>query len=154
MKRTIMILCALLLSCTALRAQNIALGQRTPELRVGEWLEGRQPAAAPLTYIEFFHSSSPRCAEALDRLAGLQAELGNRLRVVVLTREAADKAAPLLAPRLSPRFGVGLDPQGKLFAAFGVNYVPFGVLVDAKGRALWMGNTLQLTRRIIEDSAK
>ena len=51
MKRTIMILCALLLSCTALRAQNIALGQRTPELRIGEWLEGRQPAAAPLTYI-------------------------------------------------------------------------------------------------------
>lgn len=154
MKRTVMILCALLLSCTALRAQNIVLGQRTPELRVGEWLEGRQPAAAELTYVEFFHSSSPRCTEALDRLAALQTEMGKRLRVVVLTREAAEKIAPALARRIGPRTGVGLDPQGKLFTAFGVSYVPFGVLVDAKGRALWMGNTLQLTRRIIEDSAK
>lgn len=154
MKRTVMILCALLLSCAAASAQNIVLGQRAPELRVAEWLEGREPAPAPLTYIEFYHSSNPRCEEALDRLAALSKQLGKRLRVVVLTREATEKIAPALAGRIAPRMGVGLDPQGKLFTAFGVSYVPFGVLVDAKGRALWMGNTLQLTQKLIEDSAK
>ncbi len=149
-----MILCALLLSCATAAAQNIVLGQRAPELRVAEWLEGREPAAAALTYVEFYHASNPKSDEALDRLGALSQQLGKRLRVVVLTREATEKIAPLLEKRISPRLGVGLDPQGKLFAAFGVNYVPFGVLLDAKGRALWMGNTLQLTRKTIEDSAK
>lgn len=41
-----------------------------------------------------------------------------------------------------------------LFSAFNVQYVPFGVLVDSRNRALWMGNSLQLTPEIIEKSSK
>ena len=38
----------------------------------------------------------------------------------------------------------------KGFTAFGVTYVPFGVLTDAKNRAVWMGNSLQFNEKLIQ----
>ena len=50
--------------------------------------------------------------------------------------------------------GVGFDASGRSFSNFGVAYLPFGVLTDAKNRALWMGNSLQLTPAFIEKIAE
>lgn len=61
---------------------------------------------------------------------------------------------PLLSPFLSRHISVALDTGGRIFSAFNVQYVPFGVLVDSRNRALWMGNSLQLTPEIIEKSSK
>lgn len=151
MKRALLIFVVLFLAGTAgLRAQNIALGERVPELRITTWLGGRQPAPAPLTYLEFFHSSNAACIRSLDQLKATVNTLDGRLRIVVIAQETPEKVASLLASYVSDRIGVGFDASGKTFANFGVSYVPFGVLVDAKNRALWMGNSLQLTPAIIE----
>lgn len=133
-------------------AQNIALGERAPEPKVQSWLDDREPARAPLTYIEFFHSSNRASAASVERLQELARKSGGRLRIIVLVRESEEKIAPLLTPYLSARLGVGFDPAGRNFAAYGVSYVPFGVLLGARNRALWMGNTQQLTPEIIEQS--
>jgi len=155
MKKTVFfLLFALAASLASATAQNIVLGQRIPEHKVAAWLHGQAPRnAAGLTYVEFFHSSNPACTESLERLRALSGKYGSDLRIVVLTREDEEKVAPLLAPFLSSHIAVGLDAGGRIFSAFRINYVPFGVLVDAKNRALWMGNTLQLTEKIINDSA-
>lgn len=156
MKKVLLIL--LLASCipfVSAEAQNIALGERVPELKVPAWLQGRKPAAgAGLTYVEFFDSSNEACIASLRQLRTLTDKLGAKLRVVVVTREKEDKIAPLLAPFLSPHISVAMDTGDRIFTAFGVQYVPFGVLVDARNRALWMGNSLQLTPETIEKSSK
>lgn len=136
------------------RAQNIILGERVPELRVSAWLHDSAPAAAPLTYIEFFHTSAGTGCASLEHLQKISNKLGTKLRVIVVAREPEEKIAPLLTPFLSPRLGVALDPSGRTFTAFGVSYVPFGVLTDSKNRALWMGNTMQLTPQTIEKTSK
>lgn len=41
-------------------AQNIALGERVPELKIQTWLDNRQPEPAPTTYIEFSIRRIPR----------------------------------------------------------------------------------------------
>ncbi len=138
----------------AVRAQTILLGERVPELRTEEWLDDRQPAAAPTSYIEFFHSSNRTARPALDRLEALAGRSDGRLRIVVVVRERHEEVAPLLRPYLSERFGVLLDPEGRLFELFGVSYLPFGVLTDRRNRALWMGNTLQLNTEIIEQTIR
>ena len=66
-------------------AQNIALGERAPELKIQAWLDDRQPAPAPMTYIEFFHSTNPACKTSLERLKELTGKLGTKLRVIVVT---------------------------------------------------------------------
>lgn len=134
--------------------QHIALGERVPELRVEKWIAGQQPAAAPLTYIEFYQSQNEASRKSLDRLKALSDKLGAKLRIIVVAREKEEDAARLAGPYVSRRIGVGIDPTGRTFTAFGVNYLPFGVLTDARNRALWLGNTLQLKEEIIEENLK
>ncbi|MDE7077895.1 MAG: hypothetical protein K2O55_04900 [Alistipes sp.] len=142
------------LAPAAVLAQNIALGERVPEPKVQHWLAGRERAPASLTYVEFFHSASRNSMESVRHLERLSEELGDRMRVIILVHEPEAKVAPLLRPCLSEHIGVGFDPGGKLFSAYNVAYVPFGVLLGPRSRARWMGNTLQLTLDIIEQSTK
>ncbi len=150
MKKALLILSFALASAAgSATAQNVVLGDRVPDLKVSKWLDDRQPAAAPATYIEFFHSSNPACVTSLDKLKKLTGKLGTKLRVIVVTKEDPAKIAPLLKPYLSQQIGVALGAE-KGFTAFGVTYVPFGVLTDAKNRAVWMGNSLQFNEKLIE----
>ena len=134
-------------------AQNIALGERVPELKIQTWLDNRQPEPAPTTYIEFFHSTNPACKTSLERLKEITGKSGTKLRVIVVTKEDPAKIAPLLRPYLSERIGVALD-AARGFELFGVRYVPFGVLTDRRNRALWMGNTLQFDEETIQQSTR
>lgn len=153
MKKTILITLAAMAFGAAASGQEIALGERVPEFRIAAWLDDRQPEAAPLTYIEFFHSSSPAGVKSLERLRDLSRREGERLRIVVVTREQHEKVARMLRPYLSERIGVALD-AARGFELFGVRYVPFGVLTDRHNRALWMGNTLQFDEETIQESTR
>lgn len=150
MKKALLILSFALASAIgSVTAQNVVLGDRVPDLKVSKWLDDRQPAAAPATYIEFFHSSNPACVTSLDKLKKLTGKLGTKLRVIVVTKEDPAKITSLLKPYLSQQIGVAVGAE-KGFTAFGVTYVPFGVLTDAKNRAVWMGNSLQFNEKLIE----
>ena len=92
-------------------AQNIALGERVPELKIQTWLDNRQPEPAPTTYIEFFHSTNPACKTSLERLKEITGKSGTKLRVIVVTKEDPAKIAPLLRPYLSERISVGLNAE-------------------------------------------
>lgn len=153
-KALLILLLALAWPCVESAAQKIALGERVPELKVSAWLENRKPTAAPLTYVEFFHSSNKASINSVARLKEISNKFGTKLRIVILTQEKEEKISPLLTPYLTPMICVGLDTEGRIFTAFGVSYLPFGVLLDAKNRALWLGNTLQLTPELIEKSAQ
>ena len=45
---------------------------------------------------------------------------------------------------------MALDDEGKTFDAYGVKFVPFSVLLDAKGRVLWFGNSSRLTSQDLD----
>lgn len=152
MKKILLILFfALTASVTGAMAQKTALGERAPEVKPSAWLDGRQPASAKFTYIEFFVASNKACVQSLENLRKIADK--SEMRIIVVARESEEKAAAVLSSYLSPRLGVAIDPDGKVFSAFGVTYVPFGVLTDSKNRVLWIGNTLQFTPAII-DSVK
>lgn len=152
MKKFLSILFVLTAPFAAAEAQNIALGQRVSELKVAAWLDGRQSAAAPLTYVEFHHPSNAGCQRSLERLQALSSKFGSKLRIVIVTQESEAEAAGRLRSYLSPQIAVAVDPEGRAFAAYDVRYIPFGMLLDTKNRVMWMGNSLQLTERVIEDA--
>ena len=83
MKKVLLtLLLALALPVAAAEAQNIALGERVPEVKVPAWLRGGKPAATPgLTYVEFFHSSNPACTALLEQLRAITDKLGARSKV-------------------------------------------------------------------------
>lgn len=132
-----------------LRAQNAALGQKVPEIRAEAWLNGVRPASAPLTVLTFFSVSNPLCGQTIEHLYALMEKTDNRLRVILVTRDDEAKIAPVMAPYYSPRMTVAFDADGKIFNSFGVNYVPFSLLIDLRNRLLWQGNPLRLTENIV-----
>lgn len=152
MKKAIsMLLLALAAYHTPLSAQNVALGERVPEVKVQSWIEDRAPGNAPMTYVEFFHSSCGSSIDALKRLKAISETMGKELNVVVVTTADDTASGALLRPYLSRNMFAGIDPNGKLFKSFGVTYVPFGVLLDNKNRALWAGNTLNFDTETIKN---
>lgn len=154
MKKALLILLAVCgLGLSFARAQNIILGEKVPDLKPAGWIDNRHPQPAPITYVEFFHSSNPACITSLERLRDLSARSKPAMRVIVVTREDTARIAPMLRPFLSRRISATIHAE-RGFAAYGVTYVPFGVLIDARNRALWMGNSLQLNEKIIEQSTR
>ncbi len=152
MKKALLILLSVwILSPSEAEAQNIILGEKVPELKAAGWIDNRHPAPAPITYVEFFHSSNPACINSLKRLRALATKPKSDLRVIVVTREDTARIAPMLRPYLSERVTATIHAD-RGFSAFGVTYVPFGVLIDARNRALWMGNSLQFNEKVIEQS--
>lgn len=123
-------------------AQKLMIGQRAPELKTAQWLTGK-PAEGRTQLLVFYHSSSKEATDQLAQLDGYAKKYGEKLNVTILSREAEEKVRPLVLDR--PRtYYVALDDNGKTFSSFGVQYVPFSVLIDGRGKMLWFGNPAQL----------
>lgn len=147
--KKLLAVCLTALFATTAAAQTVALGEKVPELKSAAWLDGRQPAAAPLTYVEFFRQSSAASRASLDDLQALSRKFGSKLHIVVLSRDSDEETLALLRPYVSDAMSVGLDASGRIFNAYGIRYAPSGVLVDAKKRAVWMGNSRQVDEPLI-----
>ena len=154
MKRNILLLIVVLVWGFAARAQEIVIGERVPDFRPTEWL-GAQPADDDrrATLLIFYHTESQPCVEALPHIDSLVRSL-ERERVIVVAMEPKERIAPSLARYMSERFYVAIDRTGRVFSNYGIRYVPFGVLVDPKGRAQWIGNPRLATPESLKRNLK
>ena len=148
MKRIIITL-ALLLLLSPLSAQRLVIGDRAPELRVGRWLN-RAPESAP-RLIEFFHSTSPQSVARLAENERIAEKYKSRLAVIVIAKEETDVIERLINPS-ERTFHVAIDDAERTFSAYGIQFVPYGVLLDSRGRIVWFGNPTTLTDRIIDQN--
>ncbi|MDE6570573.1 MAG: redoxin domain-containing protein, partial [Alistipes sp.] len=103
----------------------------------------------PTTVILFFSVSNPACVTSLERLHAFVEKSEGRLRVIAVTRDDEARVAPVATPYLSMQMTVAFDTDGKIYKNFGVNYVPFALLTDARNRVLWQGNSLRLNETIL-----
>ena len=133
----------------AVEAQRLVIGERAPELRIREWMGGSGLTEGRPSLVEFVVSTSAPSVRRVAPLKALAARYRGRLDVVLVAKEAPDKIAPLVGDRGA--LLVGIDDGGKSYAAFGVQYVPFAVLIDGRGRVVWSGNPSSLDEQQIDD---
>jgi hypothetical protein len=149
MKRMLLIAAVMLIPVLTLRAQQrLVIGEKAPDIRVAAWQDGRAPGAGAML-IDFFVSSNPQCVANLDKLNAIRGSYGDRLQVVLISREGAAVTRSFTAGK-GYDFRVGEDDAGETFSAFSVRFVPFAALVDARGRLVWTGNVATLTGEIVE----
>lgn len=129
-------------------AQKLAIGERAPELQVGQWL-GDSPEEGRARLIDFFHSSSQEAVSLLADMDAYAGKFAGRLSVIIVCREGADKVSGVVM-KDTPKYHVALDDGGKTFASFDVRVVPFGVVTDSRGKVLWFGNPTQLDNDTLE----
>ena len=60
--------------------------------------------------------------------------------MILMVRESRERLAAALEGK-GYAFTVALDDGNRTFAAYGVQFVPFAVLFDARGRVVWFGNS-------------
>ena len=143
-----------LLFSSALQAQRLVIGEKAPEVRISEWYAARTPAMANRPFlVDFFLSSNDRCVANLAKLEALHTTYGGRLNVIAVSREESDKVAPFVEGK-GYGFYIGRDEGDKTFTNYGVRFVPFAALVDARGRLVWTGNVASLTDDIIDKALR
>ena len=154
MKRLFYIVIAIIALCssTNAEAQTIALGERTPRIKNAKWLNGNIPQKCDFTYIEFIHSASRPCRASAERIHKIIKEFGN-ISFVLISHQKTSDIDHWVTEHIDSTSGVIVDDK-RIRTSFGVNYAPYGVILDHKRRALWFGNPQLLDKNTIEKLTK
>lgn len=133
----------------AAHAQNLAIGERTPpmHLKYRHWVNGHIPSDCEYAYIGFVHSASIPCIRGIEHVEKIIA-CNENIRLLILTKEPEANMSAWLGRLAAGRSGVACDCEYS-FRSFGVNYAPFGVIIDSKRKVIWFGNPKQLTEEYI-----
>ena len=148
MKRLLILTLALLASLT-LSAQRVEVGARAPRIRGVEWISDEPEKHERAMMVEFFHSTNEDCRNHIDHLNALASDYRHEMDVVMLTREPAEQVAYMLLHEYQ-FFYVATDESGDVFRSFGVNHVPYAVIINPRGTIVWVGNPLTLDKKTIK----
>lgn len=131
-------------------AQRVLVGEKAPEIKTKEWGDSGKPSLNNTPYIvHFFVLSSPTGLDMISSADQVAQKHKGKINVVVMTRDEPTKVKENLKGKTFTLF-LGFDDENRTFTAYNIKFVPYSVLVDAKGRVVWCGNTAQLTTAIIE----
>ena len=134
-------------------SQNVALGEKDARFE-SQIVAGRSYAGTGEDFSARLFPA-PRAGRLSNRSRICRSWGGSsadRVNVVVVVRESPEAVGGIVRPYAEGNLTVAFDDSGRSFAAYDVQYLPFGVLVSAKGRALWMGNPRQLTEAILDSN--
>ena len=95
-------------------SQNVALGEKTPDLKVKSWLDDRMPVPGRTFLLVFFHSTSRPAVESLAHLQELGRKFGDRVNVVVVVRESPEAVGGIVRPYAEGNLTVAFDDSGRL----------------------------------------
>ena len=126
-------------------AQNVAIGEKAPRVKSSDLsIEKGQ-----YLYLGFVHSPSRPCEISAPKVSELIGSI-DQISAILLTREQQGECEQWLIDMFlsGSRVQMGAD---EIFRKFGVDYAPYGVILDHKQRALWQGNPQTLDKDKIEN---
>lgn len=139
--KNVVILLTLILSTTIAEAQKLVIGSKMPDLTGVQWLT-KAPKSTKSIFLDFYQSTNSTCVANIDKIEKVISKQP-KLSVVIITREN-NAAIKSLVNKYGSDYAIGYDPDGKIYSAFGVKFVPFSMIFDAKGEMAWQGNLNQL----------
>jgi len=128
-----------------------------PEIDFGHWISqgpAVEPQAGQLTVVELWATWCGPCHETFPKLTTLQADYGDRIRVVALTDDRPERVRKFFHEhREQMRFGIAVTDsetvQSLMFGGFGGRALP-SVYVMRDGRMLWSGHPDELEAALSE----
>ena len=146
----------LILSAADVAAQRIAYDERVPKINLKKcnWLDDIVPEESDFVYIGFVYSRSETCLDFCYAMRQQIERMEHPMTLILVTREPSEMIESHIREFLGAHVGMIIDDSGRIFREFGVRYVPFGVLVDYKWRALWFGNPLTADRNLFKNMSR
>ncbi|MFI3330971.1 MAG: hypothetical protein R3Y38_04125 [Rikenellaceae bacterium] len=127
-------------------AQTLQLGAKAPDIKIKEWINGK-PNLKKAHLVEFFHTASKPTKTHIQTLNNIAKKHKDHLSVIFLTKEDKQKLIDVLGENSD--FYLAVDAAGKTFQNYDIQFVPFCVLIDQRGKMLWFGNPNSLTDKLI-----
>ena len=103
--------------------------------------------------VEFWASWCPPCREQLPRAAELEREL-EELVVLAVSVDTRRERIERFMERVQVPRRVLVDPQGRIAERFGVEAMPWAVLLGADGRVLWKGSRIDAGRSALDEAVR
>ncbi len=152
MRAALLTLLSFMLFLSTSQAQQIRLGHRIPDIKiVSEHGEDLKFINKEYVCLVFVHSESHPCMDALAHLRSISNHLNERMATVLISAEDSTKSEAW-RDLVDDNIYLTFDNNLHTFHAFGVNFVPFGVVYDTKRRrALWFGSLLQLQHEVLDE---
>ena len=152
MKKLILILVFIGISIPlAMKAQDIALGERMPKFLGLNWLNNQIPSKTPYYYMEFFSTQNPHSIAFLERLNQLKSKFGSQISIILVASEPEEVIRPYIEPYLGNNFAIILDHDKMIHSKLKIHFVPFGMLLNARHRIVWMGRFCDFDDSIISN---
>ncbi len=139
-----------LMSTSMASAQKLVIGSEMPSLKGVKW-KNHTPQDEMAMLIEFFHNGNASSNKFFKELEDIHAKYSGKLQIVVLTRDD-DESLDFLKSACGDKYVIGHDPTGEVFTSFGVKYLPFSMLFNAKGELCWLGNLGTLEEGDMKDA--
>ena len=117
-----------------LSAQSVATGERLKRIKGIK----TEVADNGYLYIGFIHSASEPCRLSTAICRTSFAARGD-IKSLFFTREKSENCSPWLKQLISNGEQVVVEAS-EVFSRFGIDYAPFGVIIDHKRKVLWFGN--------------
>ena len=139
------ILFAFLLNLGYVSAQNVAIGERAPRVKSFKV----QIEEGKYLYMGFVHSPSRPCEVSAPKVLEL-IKSNDAISATLFTKEGENECEKWLVD-ISKSGTMVVMEADEIFHRFGVEYAPFGVVLDHKQRVLWQGNPQTLDKSKIEN---
>lgn len=145
MRRYVAILLLTLCAWFGTNAQNIAIGEQAPKVKSFKYtIESDK-----YIYLGFVHSPSRPCEVSAPKISELIESI-DAISAILLTRERQGECEQWLIDMFYNGSKVYMG-AGEVFDKYGVDYAPYGVILDYKRRVLWQGNPQMLDKNKIEN---
>lgn len=144
---SIIVLSLIMMSTFVARGQQLVIGSKVPEFKGVEWKTSAPVSGKPM-YVEFYQSTNATSQKLFPKLKNVK-DTNREISIVVLMREDNDATRALIT-EFGASYSFGYDPQGKIYDALGVRFVPFSMVIDAKGNLYWQGNLSNLSNETIK----
>lgn len=129
------------------------LGKPAPAFVVEQWLGKEPDRKGKWVLIDFWATWCPPCRKAIPELNTFHRKFGDKLVVIGVSDESAEKVKSLAEPKIE--YFSAIDPQKRMNKALEVQGIPHVIIVDPEGIVRWEGYPLldgyELTEKVVAE---
>ncbi|GGH10031.1 TlpA family protein disulfide reductase [Pedobacter zeae] len=128
------------------------LNEKAPDLVVEKWISKQPDTKGKFVLIDFWATWCGPCRAYIPTLNNLQKKYADKLAIIGLSNEAAEKVEAFDNPKIN--YFEAIDTKGVIKDSLQVKGIPHAILIDPKGIVRWEGFPLlqgnQLTEEVIK----
>ena len=118
---------------------------------ISDWVN--EPAGnkleKPLIFVDFWATWCIPCIHSMPHTELLEEEFGEDVLFLLLAEESPNKVKHFME-KYNKNFYSAVDNSKTTHKAFNVYAIPYGILLDNRGKLIWSGNPLDLNRKKLQ----